>query len=49
MTVGFEVLSHAGTMTITAIADRDHFPDLDTLIAGLDAELDLIIQAAVPD
>ena len=49
MTVAFEVLSQAGTMTITAIADTDRFPDLDTLIAGLHAELDLIIQAAVPD
>lgn len=49
MTVAFEVLSHAGTMTITAIADPDHFPDLDTLTAGLHTELDRIIQAPGPN
>lgn len=48
LTVAFEMLSHAGTMTITAIADPDHFPDLDTLITRLTDELDLVSQAAVP-
>ena len=42
ITVYFEVLSHAGTLTITVIVDPDHFPDLDTLTDELRAELDLI-------
>lgn len=40
--VYFEVLSYAGTLTLTATADPDHFPDLDTLTDALRAELDLI-------
>jgi diacylglycerol O-acyltransferase / wax synthase len=40
--VYFEVLSYAGTLTITATTDPDHFPDLNTLIGALHAELDLI-------
>ena len=47
-TVYFEVLSYAGTLTLAAIVDPDHFPDLDTLTEGLDAELDLVIGSAVP-
>ena len=42
--VYFEVLSYAGTLTVTAIADPDHFPDLDTLTDALRDELDLIIR-----
>ena len=38
-TVSFEVLSYAGTVTITAVVDPDHFPDLSTLTEGLHAEL----------
>ncbi len=45
MTVFFEVLSYAGTVTTSVIADRDHFPDLGTLINGLGAELDLVLRA----
>ena len=41
--VYFEVLSYAGTLALTATADPDHFPDLDTLTDALRAELDLII------
>jgi WS/DGAT/MGAT family acyltransferase len=41
-TVSFEVLSYAGTVTITAIVDPDHFPDLATLTDGLEAELALL-------
>ena len=49
ITVHFEVLSYAGTLTLTAIVDPDHFPDLDTLTDALRAELDLIIHdPAVP-
>ncbi|WP_436498227.1 wax ester/triacylglycerol synthase domain-containing protein [Actinokineospora sp. HUAS TT18] len=40
MTVCFDVVSYAGTMTVTAIVDPDHFPDLETLTAGLRTELD---------
>ena len=44
-----EVLSYAGTLTMTAIADPDHFPDLDTLTDALRAELGLIMpHAAAP-
>jgi len=44
--VHFEVLSHAGTLTMTVIADSAHFPDLGTLSDALRAELDLFIHAA---
>jgi WS/DGAT/MGAT family acyltransferase len=43
ITVYFDVLSYAGTLTVTAIVDPDRFLDLDTLTDGLRAELDLII------
>jgi diacylglycerol O-acyltransferase / wax synthase len=45
----FAVFSYAGTVTITAIVDPDHFPDLDTLIDGLRAELDLITNTPAID
>lgn len=49
ITVYFDVLSYAGTLTVTAIVDPDRFPDLGTLTNGLRAELDLIIHAsAIP-
>ncbi|HXZ77527.1 MAG TPA: wax ester/triacylglycerol synthase domain-containing protein [Streptosporangiaceae bacterium] len=41
--VYFEVLSYAGTLTVTVIADPDHFPDLATLTDALRAELDVIV------
>jgi len=37
--VSFEVLSYAGTLTITAVADPDTVPDLAYLTAALGAEL----------
>jgi len=43
--VYFEVLSYAGTLTMTAIADPAQFPELDALTDALHTELDLIIQA----
>jgi diacylglycerol O-acyltransferase len=43
ITAYFEVLSYAGTLTMTAITDPDHFPELGTLTDALRAELDLII------
>lgn len=42
ITAYFEVLSYAGTVTVTAIVDPDRFPDLDGLLAGLRDELDAI-------
>ena len=43
--VYFEVLSYAGTLTVTAVADPDHFPELGALADALRAELDLVIHA----
>jgi WS/DGAT/MGAT family acyltransferase len=39
VTTGFEVLSYAGTLTVTAVVDPDRFPDLSTLTGALRAEL----------
>ncbi|HSE70598.1 MAG TPA: WS/DGAT domain-containing protein, partial [Nocardioidaceae bacterium] len=44
-TAYFGVLSYAGTLSISAIVDPDHFPDLATLTAGLRAELEVIAGA----
>jgi diacylglycerol O-acyltransferase len=41
--VYFEVLSYAGTLTLTATVDPSHFRDLSVLTDALRAELDLII------
>ena len=41
-TVYFEILSYAGTLTITAIVDPRHWPDLDSLMAALRSELDCL-------
>lgn len=38
ITVYFEVLSYAGTLTLTALGDPDHGPDLDALIDALRGE-----------
>jgi diacylglycerol O-acyltransferase / wax synthase len=43
ITVSFEVLSYAGMLTITVIADPEHGPDLDDLTRRLQHELDSII------
>jgi len=49
ITVYFEVLSYAGTLTLTAITDPSYFPDPGTLTGALRRELDQIIhQPAVP-
>jgi hypothetical protein len=45
-TVYFEVLSYAGALTIYAIVDPDHGPDLDDLISRLRNELDSIMALA---
>ncbi|GAA3561072.1 hypothetical protein GCM10022419_047140 [Nonomuraea rosea] len=39
VTVSFEILSYAGTVVITIIADPDGVPDLDELAADLRDEL----------
>jgi len=41
--VYFEVLAHAGTLTLTVTADPGRFPDLSDLADALCAEFDLII------
>ena len=38
-TVTFEVLSYAGTLTVAAVVDPDHFPDHEVLRASLEQEL----------
>ena len=40
ITVYFEVLSYAGTLTLTALGDQELGPDLDALIDALHGELD---------
>ena len=47
-TVYFEVLSYAGTLTVTAVVDPEHFPDLDTLTGALRSELDLVTRLNRP-
>lgn len=44
MTVYFEVLTYAGTVTITAIADPVRFPDLDVLAQAVSDALDRITE-----
>lgn len=42
VTVAFAVLSYAGTLVVTAIADSQRWPDLPNLRARLQSELDLL-------
>jgi diacylglycerol O-acyltransferase len=42
LTVVFEVLSYAGGLTISVLADAGRCPDLDVLVDGLRAGLDLV-------
>lgn len=42
VTTYVEVLSYAGTLTLTVIADPDRVPDLDVLVECLRLELDLV-------
>jgi hypothetical protein len=44
VTVWFQVLSYAGTLTITAMFDPDHFPDLDILTDALRDALEEIVR-----
>jgi hypothetical protein len=43
MTVYFEVLSYAGALTMTAIVDPEHGPDLGELTSHLRRRLKLIM------
>ncbi|MGZ5418764.1 MAG: wax ester/triacylglycerol synthase domain-containing protein [Nocardioides sp.] len=45
-TIAFEILSYAGRLTVTAIADADHWPDLATFTDSLRSELELVSQSA---
>jgi hypothetical protein len=40
--ISFDVLSYAGTLTITAVADPDAVPDLPALAAALRAQFDAL-------
>jgi hypothetical protein len=42
VTVAFAVLSYAGTLVVTVIADPQHCPDLPVLVAHLQTDLDLL-------
>jgi len=48
VTVGFAVLSYAGTLTVTVIADPLCCPDLPALLAHLQSELDLLTADRMP-
>lgn len=45
VTAYFEVLSYAGTLTVTAITDPDHFPDPQNLITALRNEFEVVISS----
>ena len=44
VTVGFAVLSYAGTLTVTIIVDPDVCPDLDRLASRLQEQLDRLVR-----
>lgn len=48
VTVGFAVLSYAGTLAVTVVADPGRCPDLPVLLARLQSELDLLIIDRTP-
>jgi len=45
ITVAFQAISYAGTLTVTAVADPDHCPDMDVLSRALQSELDTLSAA----
>jgi len=45
VTVAFAVLSYAGTLTVTVIADPDTCPDRTVLVQELQRELDALTGA----
>jgi WS/DGAT/MGAT family acyltransferase len=48
VTVGFAVLSYAGTLAVTVIADPRRCPDLPVLLERLQSELDLLTMDRTP-
>jgi WS/DGAT/MGAT family acyltransferase len=48
LTVHFVALSYAGVLTVTAVADPDHVPDLPVLVSALQAELDALADGTRP-
>ena len=46
ITIGFQAMSYGGILTITAVADPDHCPDLDLLAQILQEELDALAAGA---
>ena len=44
LTLVFAVLSYAGQLSLTAMADAASWPDLDAVAAALDAELDDLLR-----
>lgn len=48
ITVAFAVLSYAGALVVTVVADPDSCPDLDALASQLQRELDAIALEAPP-
>ena len=49
VTVAFAVLSYAGTLVVTVVADPDGCPDLPALAAALQRQLDLLTGSAPTD
>jgi diacylglycerol O-acyltransferase / wax synthase len=49
VTVSFDVLSYAGALTITAVADPDAVPDLPDLVGALRSELAALTATAAPE
>jgi diadenosine tetraphosphate (Ap4A) HIT family hydrolase len=46
ITVNFDILPYAGTLTITIVADPDHMPDLAALVTALRADLAALTAAS---
>ena len=49
MTLGIGVLSYAGQLNLTAVADRDGCPDVDVFANGLRSALDKLTQSVRDD
>ncbi|MBB3084428.1 wax ester/triacylglycerol synthase domain-containing protein [Geodermatophilus sabuli] len=45
VTVSFDALSYAGTLTVTVIADAEHVPDLPVLTTALQEQLDALVSS----
>ncbi|MGN6743433.1 MAG: wax ester/triacylglycerol synthase domain-containing protein [Amnibacterium sp.] len=48
LTVSFAILSYAGALTVTIVADADLVPDADLLARLLGRQLDAVLREAVP-